>query len=88
MEQALLAHARYCKELTGLSDASMLPDAPIMACTREFCSADGRFYPSRCGGDGLGTGTSGDLTTAAANGCRVIFFEQPCKTRTSSLPPC
>lgn len=34
LEQALLAHARYCKELTGLSDASMLPDAPIKGTDR------------------------------------------------------
>jgi len=46
---------------------------PVRTCTDEHCTADGKHYPARCGGDGLGQGTAGDMTTALARGCRVYF---------------
>ena len=80
-EQAALDHwASYLNPavLARLPPANFtLPNAPLLSCTNKFCAADGRFYPSRCGGDGTGMGTSGDLATAAANGCRVVFADQP-----------
>ena len=54
--------------------STIVSGAPPICCNHTYCSADGRFYPSRCGGDRSGTGSSGNLTTAAENGCRVVFF--------------
>ena len=46
---------------------------PRRTCSDQHCSPDGRHYPARCGGDGLGQGTVGDLVTALSHGCRAYF---------------
>ena len=50
-----------------------VPSLPREHCTSTICSADGRFYPSVCGGDARGMGSMGNSTTAAAAGCKAYF---------------
>lgn len=66
-----------CAASTGSGTCEYVAPLDFQGCTDPHCSADGRYYPPRCGGDETGTGTSGDVTTAAANGCRVIYGGNP-----------
>ena len=57
-----------------------VPSLPRERCRSKICSADGRFYPSVCGGDARGIldvhthmGSKGNSTTAAAAGCKAYF---------------
>lgn len=49
------------------------PGKTRLGCTTDLCSADGRFYPTVCGGDPTGMGGSGDSDTAATAGCKAYF---------------
>ena len=69
---------RYMTSSTPAMQALPPPDftAPGYdreVCTKQICSADGRFYPTVCGGSAQGLGTSGNSTTAAAAGCKAYF---------------
>eukprot|EP01052_Picozoa_sp_SAG31_P024707 SAG31_NODE_2120_length_6405_cov_3.062639_3_plen_178_part_00 len=81
-ELALLDH--WASYTTNAANLARLPpadflvaDAPTLPCHELYCSADGRFYPSVCGGDRMGRGTRGNASTAAAAGCRAVFAAFP-----------
>jgi ABC-type proline/glycine betaine transport system substrate-binding protein len=64
-------------------NAKLLPPADFSTrgsrdhCAERFCSSDGRFYPGRCGGEGHGTGSRGNMTAATRLGCRLFLGMDP-----------
>ena len=80
--ESLLSHALdYWQSYTTAGDLlGMLPPADLAKanttrCTEPHCSSDGRFHTSSCGGDGRGTGTTGNAT--GAPGCRLYLGGDP-----------